>query len=120
MSSSTAGTKAEEFDERKNNWAQVETKKLVQEILGQMGLYIYMYIYMNQNKLYELYDTYGCFLKYRCQASVAWEEWFGGMIWGMFLRYDSGYDSPDASKHGFKTMGMIRGRIRGYVLETLI
>ena len=36
------------------------------------------------------------------------------MIRGMFLRYDSGYDSPDASKHGFKTMGMIRGRIRGY------
>ena len=38
---------------------------------------------------------------------IAWEV--------MFRRYDSEYDSPDASKHGFKTMGMISGYIRGMI-----
>ena len=38
---------------------------------------------------------------------IAWEV--------MFWRYDSEYDSPDASKHGFKTMGMISGYIRGMI-----
>ena len=37
-----------------------------------------------------------------------------GMIRGMFQRHASGYDSPDASKHGFKTMGMIRGYDSGH------
>ena len=32
----------------------------------------------------------------------------------MFWKHDSGYDSPDASKRGFKTMGMIRGHDSGY------
>ena len=32
----------------------------------------------------------------------------------MFWKYDSGYDSPDASKRGLKTMGMIRGHDSGY------
>ena len=38
---------------------------------------------------------------------IAWEV--------MLRRYDSEYDSPDASKHGFKTMGMISGHIRGMI-----
>lgn len=38
---------------------------------------------------------------------IAWEV--------MFWRYDSEYDPPDASKHGFKTMGMISGYIRGMI-----
>ena len=51
-------------------------------------------------------QVHGCFLKYRCRKACG----MGGMFW----KYDSGHDSPDASKRGFKTMGMIRGHDSGY------
>lgn len=53
----------------------------------------------------EVRQVHGCFLKYRCRKACG----MGDMFW----KYDLGYDSPDASKRGFKTMGMIRGHDSG-------